>query len=122
VWDIQVSGNFNWNDGANRTRSINGPGAVYGGTTGTITKNTLAFENTGSYRLDAVKLLDLGFQKSFAFSGGRYRIKGMFDIFNIFNVNDVQGWNSGNLSSSNFLVPTSIVPPRVMRVGAQITF
>jgi hypothetical protein len=46
----------------------------------------------------------------------------MFDIFNIFNVNEVQSWSSANKSSSNFVVPTSIVPPRVMRVGAQITF
>ena len=33
-WDINVSGNFNWNQGATRTLSINGPGSVPGGTTG----------------------------------------------------------------------------------------
>ena len=122
-WDVQVSGNLNINDGANRTVSINGPGNVFGGVGQTsISRNTLTYEPAGSTRLTAVKLLDLGFQKSFAFSGGRYRIKGMFDIFNIFNVNDVQSYNSNNLSSGNFVVPTGIVPPRVMRVGAQITF
>jgi len=122
-WDVQVSGNLNINDGANRTVSINGPGNVFGGVGQTsISRNTLTYEPAGSTRLTAVKLLDLGFQKSFAFSGGRYRIKGMFDIFNIFNVNDITGYSSNNLSSSNFVVPTSIVPPRVMRVGAQITF
>ena len=32
-WDISASANFNWNQGATRTLSINGPGAVYGGLT-----------------------------------------------------------------------------------------
>ena len=35
-WDIIASGNLNMYDGATRTLTINGPGQVYGGTTGTI--------------------------------------------------------------------------------------
>jgi hypothetical protein len=120
---VQVSGNLNINDGANRTVSIDGPGNVFGGVGQTrIARNTLTFQPAGSTRFDAVKLLDMGLQKSFAFSGGRYRIKAMFDIFNVFNVNTIQSYNSNNMSSGNFVVPTGIIPPRVMRVGAQITF
>ena len=46
-WGIMFSTNFNWNDGGIRTMSINGPGQVYGGTTGTLTLNT-ASSRTGN--------------------------------------------------------------------------
>jgi hypothetical protein len=111
------------NEGGNRNLTINGPGPVYGGTTGTINRTTLAFQHhrddpprrgqTARPRLPEVIRVSLA---------AGIASRGMFDIFNIFNTNEVQGWSSGNKSSSNFLVPTSIVPPRVMRIGAQITF
>ena len=46
----------------------------------------------------------------------------MFDAFNVFNINTILGYSSSNLSSSNFYAPSSIVPPRVFRVGAQVVF
>ncbi|MEO6239331.1 MAG: hypothetical protein ABIQ52_20230, partial [Vicinamibacterales bacterium] len=121
-WDINASANFNWNQGATRTISINGPGAVYGGTTGTLTYNTLQVEPDNSVRFKDVKLLDIGFQKSVQFRGGKNRVKVMLDGFNMFNVNTITAYSSGNRSLTGFTQPTTIVPPRVFRLGASLNF
>ena len=126
-WDIMVSGNLNINDGATRTLSINGPGSVYGGvtTTGaasTINYGTLAFEVPGTTRFKPTSLLDLGAQKVINFRGGKNRLKLMADAFNIFNVNTILGYSSSNRSLATFSAPNSIVPPRVFRIGASISF
>jgi hypothetical protein len=121
-WDISASANFNWNQGGTRTISINGPGAVYGGTTGTITYNTLQSEPNDAVRFKDVKLLDMGLQKSFKFRGGKNRVKLMLDGFNLFNDNTITAYSSGNQSVAGFTQPTTIVPPRVFRVGASLNF
>jgi hypothetical protein len=121
-WDITAAANLNINQGANRTLLINGPGAVYGGTTGTISYGTLEFQPRGETRLEPQKILDLSAQKTFSFQGGKRRVKLLFDAFNVYNVNTVTGWASNNRSLANFTAPNSIVPPRVFRIGAQIGF
>jgi hypothetical protein len=121
-WDINVSGNFNWNQGATRTLSINGPGAVYGGTSGNLTYNTLTQASVDTFRFDPAKLLDLSVQKIVKFRGGKERLKLMADGFNMFNANAIQSYVSGNQSSAGFTQPASIVPPRVFRFGASIQF
>ncbi|HVD91095.1 MAG TPA: carboxypeptidase regulatory-like domain-containing protein [Vicinamibacterales bacterium] len=130
-WDINVSANFNWNDGAaghptpassTAVSVINGPGSVPGGTTGTLSYTTLEFKPRGEERLEAVKLLDMGVQKAFKLRGGRNRLKLMVDGFNMFNANTIQSYASNLLSASNYLAPASIVPPRVFRFGASIAF
>jgi hypothetical protein len=127
-WGVMVSGNFNMNDGANRTISIDGPGVVPlgsvnpSGTAQTIDYDSLTFQPTGSERLVAVKLLDLGVSKTFALRGGRNRLKVMLDGFNVFNVNTITSWGSNNLNDSDFNAPDNIVPPRVIRFGAQFGF
>ncbi len=128
AWGITASGNLNLNDGASRILSVNGPSTAYGGvsTTGAATTigglGTLRFQEDGTTRFAATKLLDLGAQKVFSFRGGKNRVKLMFDAFNIFNVNTVQTYTSNNISSSSFAAPSAIIPPRVFRVGAQIVF
>jgi hypothetical protein len=128
-WGIMVSGNFNMNDGGNRTLSVDGPGnnfwtgAVSPGGNQVLTNySTLNFQNTGTTRFDAVKLLDLGVSKTFALRGGKNRLKVMVDGFNMLNVNDVQGYSSNNISAAGFTQISSIVPPRVIRFGAQFGF
>jgi Carboxypeptidase regulatory-like domain len=132
-WDITASANFNWIDGAagHPTAAastpngivINGPGAVYGGTTGTISYTTLEYQPRGTERLDPVKLLDLGLQKSFKFRGGKNRIKVTADGFNLFNANVIQAFSSNNRSlTATFNSPATIVPPRVFRFGGSINF
>jgi hypothetical protein len=121
-WDVNVSANFNMNQGGTRTLSIDGPGSVYGGTTGTITYNTLTAAPVDAFRFDAVKLLDAGVQKTFAMRGGRNRLKLMLDGFNLLNENTILGYASNNQSRSGFTQPNNIVPPRVLRMGASVTF
>jgi hypothetical protein len=121
-WDINLSANFNMNQGATRTLSIDGPGSVYGGTTGTITYNTLTQAPVNTFRFEPVKLLDIGIQKIVRFNNGRYRIKVMLDGFNMLNENTVLGYASNNQSRAGFTQPSNIVPPRVFRVGASLQF
>ncbi len=127
-WGVMISGNFNMNDGANRTLSIDGPGQILLGTTTpagtaqTITYNTLNFQNTGTTRFDAIKLLDLGVSKTFALRGGKNRLKVMVDGFNMLNVSTITGYDSNNLSATTVGLISTIVPPRVVRFGAQFGF
>jgi hypothetical protein len=129
-WGIMASTNFNMNDGANRTLSINGPGQVYGGTSGTITYGTLNFEPAGSTRLERTVLWDFGLNKTFTFRGGQNRVKFTVDGFNILNSSPVLGFSSNNISSlgtaSNPIIPSerisSVLPPRVFRAGMTIWF
>jgi hypothetical protein len=127
-WGVMVSGNYNMNDGANRTLSIDGPGTVPLGTVSaagnaqTIAYNTLNFQPTGTTRFNAVKLLDLGVSKTFALRGGKNRLKVMLDGFNVLNEATITGFSSSNRSSTGFTQPSNIIPPRVLRVGAQFGF
>ncbi len=121
-WDIIASGNLNMYDGATRTLTINGPGQVYGGTSGTINYGTLEFTSRDEQRFDPIKLLDIGVQKVFQFNGGRQRIKLILDGFNIFNINTITAYVSGNKSLAGFTQPSTIVSPRVFRIGTQLVF
>jgi hypothetical protein len=125
-WDIAASANFNAIEGASRTTTINGPGAVYGGVNSsgaatTINKTTLELEDRGTTRFDPVKLLDLGVQKNIRFGDGR-SIRVMFDAFNVFNINTITSYSSGNRSLAGFTQPTVIIAPRVFRIGARLAF
>ncbi|HET9372759.1 MAG TPA: hypothetical protein VFO19_20990, partial [Vicinamibacterales bacterium] len=122
-WGITASGNFNWNDGDIRIRTINGPGNVFGGVgQGQITYNTLNYLPRDAERFGSTALLDAGVQKVFSFAGGRYRIKAMFDGFNLLNIATVQSYTSNNASLSTSSQVSNVVPPRVFRFGAQISF
>ena len=121
-WDINLSANLNWNQGATRTLSINGPGAVPGGTTGTITYNTLQVDPNDAERFEDTTIFDIGIQKLVKFGGGKYRVKLMLDGFNVLNTNNVLSFVSNNLSNTGFTQPASIVPPRVFRFGASFQF
>jgi hypothetical protein len=126
-WDIAASINFNWNQGANRGGTngvqINGPGQVYGGTTGaSISYSTLTVYPLNKVRFGDLRLLDAGVQKTFRFRGGKNRIKLMLDGFNLTNDNTIQSYVSDNLSDPNHLAPAGIVPPRIFRIGATFNF
>jgi hypothetical protein len=130
-WGVTVSANLNITDGATRAETINGPGAVtnsggvnYLGAPATnLTYNTLAFQPANTVRYAPTKLLDLGAQKVFTFRGGKNRLTVMLDAFNIFNTNTVQSYSGSNLSvPATFGSPSSIVPPRVFRIGGKIAF
>lgn len=121
-WDINLSANFNMNQGATRAISINGPGSVPGGTTGTLTYNTLQVLPNDAVRFEPVKLLDVGVQKVFKMRGGRNRVKIMVDGFNMLNEATILAYVSNNKSVAGFTQPNNIVPPRVFRLGASLNF
>ena len=126
-WDIMLAGNLNINDGATRTLSITGPGSVYGGVSSTgaatpITYSTLSFEQAGNTHFKPTQLLDLSAQKVINFRGGKNRVKVMLDVFNVFNTNTILAYSSNNRSSTSFTAPSSLVGPRVFRIGGTISF
>jgi hypothetical protein len=121
-WRIMASGNFNMNQGDVRVLTIDGPGDVYGGPDDEITYDTLEFQGVNSERFDPAPVLDLAVHKTFRLRNERYQLKVMFDMFNILNTNTILDYRSDNLSRSTSLSPEDILPPRVFRVGARITF
>ncbi len=134
-WGVMASTNVNINDGAIRNLTINGPGQVYGGVnssgnTTTINYGTLNFEPTGTTRYERTVLWDMGIHKTFTFRGGQNRIKIMVDGFDILNKAHILNYSSSNISlagsTSNPIPPSqrisSILPPRIFRVGATISF
>ena len=128
-WGIMASGNFNMFQGGTRTLTMNGPSNVPGGLNAagtaqtTISYGTIEFQPRDSFRFGDTKILDLGFQKSFSIGASeRYRLKVMLDAFNVFNVNEVQAYSSNNTSLAASSAPSSIIPPRVFRIGGTINF
>ncbi len=134
-WGIMAATNLNINDGGIRTLTVNGPGQVYGGVNAsgantTINRNTLQFQERGTTRFERNILWDMGIHKTFTFRGGQNRIKVMLDGFNILNADDILSYSSNNISTrgttANPILPSdrisTILPPRIFRVGATISF
>ncbi len=135
-WGIMASTNLNINDGGIRTLTIDGPGQVYGGVNPnngnptTITYNTLQFQKRGTTRFERQAIWDIGVHKTFTFRGGQNRLKIMLDGFNILNNDLILGYGSNNISAlgttANPIKPSdrisSILPPRIFRIGGSFTF
>lgn len=118
--------NLNIEQGVIRAETITGPGAVASGTS-SINLSTLAFQDLGTSHLPPTKLLDLNIAKTFPL--GRARLTLTLSCFNVFNTatplsyssNDVSN-NGQNGSPASFLSALSLMPPRVFRVDARVTF
>jgi hypothetical protein len=128
-WGVVVAGNFNYFQGATRTLTINGPGNVYGGVNAagnatTISRSTVEFQPRDAERFEDTKMLDLGVQKEFTLGAGeRYKARLMVDLFNVFNANTILGYSSNNLNvTPGSTAPSSIIPPRVLRLGMRFNF
>ena len=98
-WDINASGNLNINDGdtadhhRSRVRATSTVASTPAARRRRSAYNTLTFQAAEHERFDAVKLLDLGFQKTFTFNGGKNRLKLILDVFNMFNINTITGYS-----------------------------
>ena len=127
-WGIVAAGNLNMFQGASRTLTMDGPGNVYGGVNAagnptTISYTTLEFQNRNETRIEDTKMLDLGVQYVLRVGPGeKYQVRFMADLFNVFNVNTVLSYASGNVSTANATAPSSIIPPRVLRLGVRMLF
>ena len=78
-------------------------------------------EIDGTDRYDSRFNVDLRLEKSFTFAD-RLRAGIIFDAFNLFNDDAVTGYNSTLITSSNFLIPSSIVDARFYQLGFRLTF
>jgi hypothetical protein len=121
-WGFNASSNFQIIDGVLRSRSINGPGSVYGGTTGTISRTTLTFEGLGTTRLPYTRLLDASIAKVLTVPGSRVRATLTLDGFNLGNTATITSYSSNNLNSVSYTAVSAIVPPRVFRLQVKLLF
>jgi len=76
-------------------------------------------EPIGSLRLPSPNLMDVSVKKSFKLRQ-RHEFRAGLDVFNVLNINDARGWTIR--SGPNFLIPTSIVLPRIAQISASYNF
>ncbi len=79
----------------------------------------VAAEPLDTRRQDHINILDFRVEKSMTLAPGM-SVSPYLDVYNVLNANPVQNqiWNSG----ASFLRPTNIVPPRVVRLGAKVSW
>ena len=64
--------------------------------------------------------LDLRLTKIVAL--GRYRVKGNFDVYNVFNTATILSQNTTYSTTNTYLRPTSILGPRMFKFGVNLDF
>ena len=86
----------------------------------------------GQYRGDNISIFDTRVEKHFTFHD-RYQVGLFFDAFNIANSNGDQNQdnvtalktitvNGQKVTYQRFLSPTTVISPRIFRIGAKFTF
>lgn len=115
--DVQVAAVFKAQSGTPYARVVTRGSDVDGAplNQGSV---TVFAEPRGSRRFPTVKILDLRIAKSFQVQ--RYKLEAILDIFNVVNVNTILSIN-GN-TGSQFGAPLGILGPRVVRLGARLSF
>ncbi len=120
-WDVIVSGSLVANGGYPyvSTFSVSRALAAASGVALTRGSQTVLLSTRGDERLDTVTLVDLRLSRAFRFPGGR-SIEPQLDIFNLTNsaVADAITVGVGN----SYLFPSSIVSPRIMKIGLRVNF
>jgi hypothetical protein len=112
--DILVAVKYTGRDGDPLRRR-----AVFSGLT--QSSETIDVATRGTDRTETVsQFVDLRLSKSFALSGGRARIEGSVDLFNLLNANHVLLQNE--VLGTTFGRPTRILTPRIIRFGVKLTF
>ncbi|HSL22887.1 MAG TPA: TonB-dependent receptor, partial [Vicinamibacterales bacterium] len=129
-YDVYVAGNYRHQSGPPVTRQVNAPLSFGGGSVNVFV------EPRGSHRLDPLRTIDLRAAKTFRFAAGR-EIELNVDIFNLANANTV--WEVRTLTPQisvrrggdpageliripQFMSPTQILSPRIIRFGASWRF
>ena len=110
---VQVSANFEHRSGDPWARQV----SFTGGTT--IPQIRLRVEEIGARRLPNLNILHMRVEKSFQLiRGQKLALQG--NVYNVLNINKALGVTP--LSGPNFLIPTSITPPRIGEVGVTYSF
>jgi hypothetical protein len=112
LWNIDVAGYYSFRQGYPFPQGILTPNrANQGGQT------TVLLERMGEVRLDNFQSGDLRIGRDFTF--GRARLSPSLDIFNIGNVNTVQG-RRRNQAATNANQISTIMAPRIVRFGVRV--
>jgi outer membrane receptor protein involved in Fe transport len=119
-WDIGLAGSLVSNAGYPfvSTYSVTRAAAAAAGVALTRASQTVLLSQRGDERLDTMTLVDLRISRAFKF--GARRIVPQFDIFNLTNAATADATTVG--VGSTYLYPSTIVAPRIMKVGFSINF
>ncbi len=113
-WEIGFAANYRFQSGFPFARIISD------GTTTPIlnaTPSPFFVEDLKNNRSDNVHLLNFRVDK--AFTVGKMKITGMFDLYNVLNTNPVTNFN---LYSGGFGDIIAVLDPRVAQVGIRVAF
>ncbi len=89
------------------------------GASATCTANaTIDLIEPNTLREDRIQQLDIRLSRSFTV--GRYRVQGIFDMFNALNAAPILSTNTRY--GSSWLQPTEILAARIIKFGAQLSF
>lgn len=126
TWDFKVTGSYEapygirlspvlrHQSGTNFARTITIPSSA-GNAFGLIVPQTTYYaDEPKNNRRDRIWLLDLKAEKTIPL-GGRARIRGFVDLFNITNSHAAEEVTT--TTGANFLRPTAILAPRTLRLG-----
>lgn len=111
IWDIGVSGSYKLQSGREWGRSISVTLPVAG-------SETIRVEPLNANRAPAVGIFDLRLDKSFRIQG--HRLVAMVDGFNLTNSGVVVNFRTA--SAVSFKEVTSLLDPRIVRVGVRFEF
>jgi hypothetical protein len=119
-YSINVAGSLLANNGYPfvSTFSLTRAQAAAQGITLTRATQTIQLSDRGDERLPNVVMADIRFSRNFRF--GSRSFQPMVDIFNITNTDTRDNQNSA--VGANYLIPTSILAPRIIRVGFSLNF
>jgi hypothetical protein len=119
-WEIGLSGSLVSNTGYPyiSTYTLSRATAATAGVALTRASQLILLSNRGDERLDTVSLVDLRISRAFRF--GARRISPQVDIYNLTNQYTPQSTTVG--VGSTYLRPTSILAPRIIRVGVAVNF
>lgn len=89
------------------------------GTSATCNANaTIDLIEPNTIREDRIQQLDVRLTRTFTV--GRYRVLGIFDVFNALNASPILSNNTRY--GTSWLQPTEILAARIVKFGAQLSF
>jgi hypothetical protein len=112
-WDVLVSAHFENRSGVPFARTVSATGGV------TIPSITVRVDPIGTYRTPSVNLTDFRVEKSIAL-GQTQKLAVRLNVYNLLNSNTLTSLTQ--LSGPNFLLPSAILPSRLLEFGVAYRF
>jgi carboxypeptidase family protein len=123
--DVLISGTFRSDQGAQLAANYTVTSAAVAQSlgrplAGSVPNVTINLIAPGALYGDRVNELDLRLAKVLRF--GRTRTNIGFDVYNLLNANPVLTYNPAFIPNGNWLVPTSVLQARFVKIGASLDF